>query len=68
MNRTISVNVENEAISSILNHLFSSEDVEYGVKGKQIVFSPKEKTEISTQLLATEQQQGKTITSIIVDE
>ncbi len=63
VDRTVSVRVKNAAISSVLDRLFAAHDVDYEVKGMQIVLSPKE--------LAAErnnkQQLGRTITGTIVD-
>lgn len=67
VDRTVSVKVENEAISSILDNLFSSDDVEYEVKGTQIVLSPKEIAETATVAEQNVQQDGKTVTGTIVD-
>ena len=67
VDRTVSVKVENEAISSILDNLFSSDDVEYEVKGTQIVLSPKEIAETATVAEQNVQQDGKTVTGRVVD-
>ncbi len=66
VDRIVSVRVENAAISSVLDRLFLSHDVEYEVKGLQIVLSPRETTETASKLLETKQQ-GKTISGIIKD-
>ncbi len=63
VDRTVSVRVENAAISSVLNRLFSSHDVEYEVKGAQIILSPKEMRNIAAEL----QENSKTIRGTIVD-
>ena len=63
VDRTVSVNVENAAISSVLNRLFASNEVEYDVKGSQIILSPKEIANITAEL----QENTKTITGTIVD-
>ncbi|MDD2552266.1 MAG: secretin and TonB N-terminal domain-containing protein, partial [Dysgonamonadaceae bacterium] len=67
VDRIVSLKVKNAAISSVLDRLFTSHDVEYEVKGSQIILSPKEISEITNDLLASKQQQGKTITGTIVD-
>ncbi|MDD4605853.1 MAG: TonB-dependent receptor [Dysgonamonadaceae bacterium] len=67
VDRIVSLKVKNAAISSVLDRLFNSYDVEYEVKGSQIILSPKEISEITNDLLASKQQQGKTITGTIVD-
>ena len=63
VDRTVSVRVENAAISSILDHLFSSDDVVYEVKGSQIVLSPKGIIDVAGNLQTNE----KTIAGSIVD-
>ncbi|MGV8962036.1 MAG: TonB-dependent receptor [Candidatus Saccharimonadaceae bacterium] len=63
VDRSVSVRVENAAISSVLDKLFNTHDVEYEVKGSQIILSP---TETNTKLLAIKQQE-KVIKGIIVD-
>jgi len=67
VDRKVSVRVRNAAISAVLERLFKSENVDYEVKGTQIILSPKE---IYSQInIVTEaiQQQKKTITGTIVD-
>ena len=67
VDRTVSVRVENAAISSILDYLFSSEDVDYEVKGKQIVLSPRVKANSAPKPVESKQSNRKTITGTIVD-
>lgn len=55
VDRTVNVKVDNVAISSILDRLFSSHDVDYEVKGSQIILSPKEINEITSELLTSKQ-------------
>ena len=67
VDRKVNVRVRNTAISAVLEKLFKSENVNYEVKGTQIILSPKE---IYSQInIVTEaiQQQKKTITGTIVD-
>ena len=63
----VSVQVDNVAISSILENIFSSTNVDYEVKGKQIVLSPKVEVSNATELTETKQTNKKTITGTIVD-
>ena len=63
VDRTVSVRVENAAISSVLDRLFSSHDVQYEVKGAQIILSPKEMRNIAAEL----QENSKTIRGTVVD-
>ena len=68
VDRTVSVTVESEAISSVLDRLFSSDEVDYEVKGSQIVLSQREKNNIAGgELLKKQQQDGKTIRGTITD-
>ena len=68
VDRTVSVTVESEAISSVLDRLFSSDEVDYEVKGSQIVLSPREKDNVAGgELLKKQQQDGKTIRGTITD-
>lgn len=67
VDRTVSVKVDNQSISSILDQLFASDDVEYEVKGTQIILSPKQQLQDDV-AISVAQQQGKTITGTIVDQ
>ena len=67
VDRIVSVQVDNVAISSILENIFSSTDVDYEVKGKQIILSPKVEVSNATELTETKQTNKKTITGTIVD-
>ena len=67
VDRIVDVEVENIEISSILDRLFDSQNVEYEVKGSQIILSPKELSDVSNQLLASNQQQERIIKGNIVD-
>lgn len=69
VDRKTDMRVKEESIATILNRLFDEKDVEYEVKGTQIILHPKEMNRIATQLLAdTQQQQKKQITGKITDE
>lgn len=67
VDRKVSVRVKNAAISDILDKLFTSQDVEYQVEGKQIILSPKEKAKEIVSLVEGVQQQQKTITGKVTD-
>jgi len=67
VDRKVSVRVKNAAISTVLERLFNSENVDYELKGSQIILSPKEiYSQINTVTEAI-QQQKKTITGTIFD-
>ncbi|MDK2978034.1 MAG: TonB-dependent starch-binding outer membrane protein SusC, partial [Bacteroidales bacterium] len=61
------VRVRNAPISAVLEKLFNSENVNYEVKGSQIILSPKEMYSQITAVANALQQQKKTITGTIVD-
>src|SRR5690554_3316721 len=67
VDRKVSVRVRNAAISAVLERLFKSENVNYEVKGTQIILSPKEMHNQITAVAEAIQQQKKTITGTIVD-
>lgn len=67
VDRKVSVRVRNAAISAVLERLFKSENVDYEVKGTQIILSPKEMHNQITAVAEAIQQQKKTITGTIVD-
>lgn len=67
VDRKVSVRVRNAAISAVLERLFKSENVDYEVKGSQIILSPKEIYSQITAIAEAVQQQKKTITGTIVD-
>ena len=67
VDRKVSIRVRNAAISAVLDRLFQSENVNYEVKGSQIILSPKK---IYLQIAAVAealQRQKKTITGTVVD-
>jgi TonB-linked SusC/RagA family outer membrane protein len=68
VDRKVSVRVRNAPISAVLEKLFNSENVNYEVKGSQIILSPKEMYSQITAVVNALQQQKKTITGTIVDE
>lgn len=67
VDRKVSVQVRNAAISAVLERLFDSENVDYEVKGSQIILSPKEMHSQITSVIEAIQQQKQTITGKIVD-
>jgi len=67
VDRKVSVRVRNAAISAVLERLFKSENVDYEVKGTQIILSPKEMHNQITAVAEAVQQQKKAITGTIVD-
>ncbi len=67
VDRKTDIHANEESIASVLTQLFDTNEVEYEVKGKQIILSPKE---MYGQLIAdTEafQQQKRTITGTVAD-
>ena len=69
VDRKTDIKAENESIASILNRLFSAENVEYEVKGTQIILHPKGMSRIvSTHSIDATQQNRKQITGTVVDE
>lgn len=67
VDRIVSVQVRNVSISSVLEKLFNSENVNYEVKGTQIILSPKEMFNQIAAVVETVKQQKKTITGTVVD-
>ena len=67
VDRKVSVRVRNAAISAVLEKLFKSENVDYEVKGSQIILSPKEMHNQITAVAESMQQQKKAITGTVVD-
>ncbi len=67
VDRKVSVRVRNAAISAVLKKLFKSENVNYEVKGTQIILSPKEMYGRITAVAEMMQRQKKTITGTVVD-
>ncbi len=64
--RKVSVRVKNKPVSKVLDDLFRSGDIEYQMKGTQIILSPKGMKKETTKKMQDVQQQ-KTITGKIVD-
>lgn len=62
VNRVVSVKVNNKAVFTVLNELFSNSDVDYKVIDKDIILTPKEKENN----MAVEQQQNY-VTGTITD-
>ena len=67
VDRKVSVRVKNAPISAVLEKLFKSENVEFEVKGSQIILSPKEMYSQIMAVAEVAQQQKKTITGTVVD-
>jgi TonB-linked SusC/RagA family outer membrane protein len=67
VDRKVSVRVRNAPIYAVLEKLFKSENVEFEVKGSQIILSPREMYSQITAVANALQQQKKTITGTIVD-
>ena len=65
--RKVNVRAKNKPVAAILEDLFASGDVDYEVKGTQIVLSPMS-MRASARSGAKEIQQQKTVSSRIVDE
>ncbi|MDD4536289.1 MAG: TonB-dependent receptor [Petrimonas sp.] len=67
VDRKVSVRVRNAAISAVLDKLFKSENVNYEVKGTQIILSPKGIYSQINTVTEVIQQQKKTITGTVID-
>lgn len=69
VDRKMDIEAKEESIALILTRLFSAEDVEYEVKGTQIILHPKEMGRIiSESQTNTTQQNKREISGVIVDE
>lgn len=69
VDRKTDIRAKEESIASVLNRLFGAADVEYEVKGTQIILHPKEMNRIASGLIAdVQQQQKRRITGKITDE
>lgn len=69
IDRKIDIRVKDESIASVLNRLFGFENVEYEVKGKQIILHPKEMNRISSDVIVSLQQQDKkSLTGKVTDQ
>lgn len=68
VDRIVSVRVRNASISAVLDELFKSHNVNYEVKGAQIILCPKEMYAQIDDVVDRLQQQKKTITGTIFDE
>lgn len=67
VDRKIDIQAKEESIASVLNRVFAAENVEYEVKGTQIILHPKEMNRIASELIANVQQQRKQISGTITD-
>lgn len=68
VDRKTDIRVKEESIASVLNRLFEAGNVEYEVKGTQIILHPKEMNRIASGLIAdARQQQRKQISGQIMD-
>lgn len=68
VDRKADIQAKEESISSVLNRLFNAEDVEYEVKGTQIILHPKEMNRIASELMAGIRQQKRAISGKITDQ
>jgi hypothetical protein len=68
VDRKADIKAKEESISSVLNRLFNAEDVEYEVKGTQIILHPKEMNRIASELMAGIRQQKRAISGKITDQ
>lgn len=69
VDRKVDIQAKEESIASVLNRLFSTENVEYEVKGTQIILHPGEMNQMASELIANiKQQQKKQINGKITDE
>ncbi len=69
VDRKTDIRAKEESIASVLNRLFDAENVEYEVKGTQIVLHPKEMNRVASELAVdAQQQQQQQITGQITDE
>src|SRR5690606_5075225 len=68
VDRKMDIQAKEESIASVLNRVFGAENVEYEVKGTQIILHPKEMSRVASELIVdAQQQQRKPITGTIVD-
>src|SRR5690554_2429589 len=56
VDRETNIRVKEESIASVLNRLFDEEDVEYEVKGTQIILHPKEMSRIASELITRSEE------------
>ncbi len=69
VDRKTDIQAKEESIASVLNRLFDAENVEYEVKGTQIILHPKEMNRVASELIANiQQQQRRQITGQVTDE
>lgn len=68
VDRKMDIQAKEQSIVSVLNRLFGNENVEYEVKGTQIILHPREMNRIDQGLIADAKQQKKRITGKITDE
>lgn len=67
VDKEVSISVNDVSISSVLDKLFSSEDIGYEVKGTQIIISPNEISDIVEELIVM-QQQKRAVKGTVVDD
>ncbi len=69
VDRKTDIRVKEEAITSVLTRLFDPSNVEYEVKGAQIILYPKEMKRIAPELVENvDQQQKRRVSGIVQDE
>lgn len=69
VDRKTDITALNESIASVLDQLFDAKEVEYEVKGAQIILHPKEMNQSDAKVIvASPQQQKKQISGTITDE
>src|SRR5690554_6794809 len=69
VDRKTDITALNESIASVLDQLFDAEEVEYEVKGAQIILHMKEMNQSDNEVIvASPQQQKKQISGTITDE
>lgn len=69
VDRKTDIHANEESIASVLSRLFDEGNVEYEVKGTQIILHPKEMNRVAAQLMSDSyQQSGRQISGRVVDE
>ena len=67
VDRKTDIHANEESIASLLNQLFDPNEVEYEVKGTQIILSPKKMVDQQITLTETFQPRKRTVTGIVMD-
>ena len=66
VDRKTDIHANEESIASLLNQLFDPNEVEYEVKGTQIILSPKKMVDQQITLTETFQPRKRTVTGIVM--